>query len=120
MAKSDGGGSVGFGGMMGMSVLRDREADTYILYTIACISCSNHYCLAGNAIPIPDPRASSASRERTRGVGGRKKAKSLWSPLAPLCSLSFANLGLPRVRYRPAFDWMVALKMRGLVHGSCQ
>jgi hypothetical protein len=54
-----------------MKVLGTGNAETYILYTNAWFYYSN-YCLVGNAISIPDPRATP--RKGTRGVGGRKKA----------------------------------------------
>jgi hypothetical protein len=100
MAETGGGRGVGFDDTMGMEVLRDREADTYILYTNACISCSNR-CMAWKRHSHSRPQRSTP-RERTRGVGGRKKAN---------CCGVRLHLGLLAFGIGWCSDWLTALEM---------
>lgn len=102
-AEVGGGRGVGLGDMMGMEVLRDREADTYILYTNACCSCT---AWPGNAIPIPDPRALHLANEPEVSVEGRERIV-----VEPASCFIAANLGLLAFGIGWFLDWLAALEM---------
>jgi hypothetical protein len=82
MAETGGGRVVGFGDVMGMEALRDREADTYTLYTNACFS--RRQSLHGLETPFPFPTPELYTSRTNPRCRWKEESELLWSPLRAL------------------------------------